>query len=62
MKLSELMKEKRFKAKDIADACGVTPSAVSHWKKGMCMPSLENLKKIAQLMEVTIDELIGASK
>ena len=59
MKLQELMTEKRYKAKDIADACGVTQSAVTHWLNGSCMPSIENLRKIAKTLGVTVDELIG---
>ena len=59
MILSELIRENRYKAKDIAEACGVTPAAVTHWCNGSSMPSVENLKKIAQFFGITIDELIG---
>ena len=61
MNLYELLKENRYKAKDLAEACGVTPAAVTHWMNGTCMPSVENLKKIAQFFNVTLDELIGAN-
>lgn len=57
-KLHELIKENRYKIKDIAEVCGVSPSAVTHWLNGSCMPSIENLKKIAEFFDVTIDELV----
>jgi len=62
MKLAELMKEKRYMAKDIAECCGVSASAVTHWLNGDCMPSIENLKKIAQFLNVSIDELLGVKR
>ena len=58
-KLYELIKDNRYKIKDIAEICGVTPSAVTHWLNGSCMPSIDNLKKMAAFFNVTVDELIG---
>jgi transcriptional regulator with XRE-family HTH domain len=58
-KLAKLMKEKRYMAKDIAEYCGVSAGAVTHWLNGECMPSIENLKKISQLFEVSIDEMLS---
>lgn len=60
-KLAELMKERRYMAKDIAECCGVSASAVTHWLNGECMPSIENLKKIAQFIGISIDEMLGVS-
>lgn len=59
MRLAELMKEKRCMAKDIAEYCGVSPSAVTHWLNGECMPSIENIKKIAKFLNVSVDELLA---
>lgn len=61
MILQELMTKNRYRAKDIAKVCGVSPSAVTHWKNGSCMPSIENLRKIAMLFGITVDELIGGT-
>lgn len=61
MKLQELMTEKRYKAKEVAEVCGVTQSAVTHWLNGSNMPSVENLQKIAKEFNVTIDELLEKS-
>lgn len=58
MRLQELMTKKRYKAKDIAGVCGVTQSAVTHWLNGSCMPSIENLQKIAKELGVTVDDLL----
>ena len=58
MILQELMTKNRYKAKDIAEVCGVTTSAVTHWLNGSCMPSIENLRKIAQFFGITVDDLL----
>ena len=38
---------------------GVAQSTLSDWKTKGCTPSVENLTKIADYLEVTVDELIG---
>lgn len=43
----------------LAEAVGVTPGAVSQWESGLTNPSLETLVKIAAVLNVTTDELLG---
>ena len=57
-KLNKLIKDNRYKIKDIAEVCGVTPAAVTHWLDGSCKPSIDNLKKLSNFFGVTVDELI----
>ena len=45
----------------LAEAIGITPSAVTKWETGSCQPSLENLFKAAAALGCSMDELIKSS-
>lgn len=47
---------------DLAKAIGVTGSAVSQYESGKRKPNIEILKKIAQVLDCTIDDLIKEGK
>jgi transcriptional regulator with XRE-family HTH domain len=38
---------------------GLDPAAISHFERGQRMPSLENLRKIAVVLDVSADRLLG---
>jgi transcriptional regulator with XRE-family HTH domain len=44
---------------DLALKAGFQPSAISHFESGRRSPSLENLKRLADALSVTIDYLLG---
>ena len=45
--------------KDIQNACGLsTGNAVYKWINGKCMPTIDNLVIIADLCDVTINDII----
>lgn len=44
--------------KAMGKALGVTQQAVCHWKRGVRMPSIDNIEKIAEMTGNTLDELI----
>lgn len=46
-----------FTQKQVADAFGVTPQAVSQWERGEDAPSTRNLENMATLYEVPMDWL-----
>ncbi|MDO4679667.1 MAG: helix-turn-helix transcriptional regulator [Aerococcus sp.] len=48
--------------KELADRLGVGVSAVSNWEKGRNQPSNENLKKIAEMGNVKVENLIKKDK
>ena len=50
--------EKKKTARWLAGEMGVTPSTVSKWCTNTCQPDLGNLMKIAQLLEVDVNELL----
>lgn len=42
----------------VADSIGVSRQAVSKWERGIAEPNCENLRAIAELFHVTVEELI----
>lgn len=44
---------------DIAAALGITSSAVSGWKLGPSVPSMNNLESLASFTGIPFDELVG---
>ena len=63
MKINEqiifLRKQKGMTQEEVACVLGVTNQAVSKWESAQCCPDIELLPAIAELFEVTIDELMG---
>ena len=43
---------------EFATAMGVTPGAVSHWENGRRKPDIDDLVRIAQLLNCKVDDLI----
>ena len=58
-RLIERRREKGFNQKEFAAALGVTPTRLNYWEKNKREPDVEMLKKIASILEVSTDELIG---
>lgn len=50
---------KGYKDADVSAGAGVTKSTFSDWKSGRSNPKGEKLQKIANFLEVSVDELIG---
>lgn len=42
----------------VAQALGITDSAVNQWEKGKTFPKTEQLPKLAKLLGCTVDELL----
>lgn len=47
---------------ELAQQLNVTRQAVSNWETGKTQPDIETLHKIAQILDVTMEELIYGSK
>lgn len=43
----------------LAAALGVEPITVSRWERGVTSPSLPRLRRIAELTETTVSDLVG---
>lgn len=60
-KLSILRIEKKISLKDIADAVGVSATAISSYEKSEKLPSIETAYKISRFFNVSLDELCGVN-
>lgn len=63
MYLGEMIKQyrerKEITQKDLAEKLNVTPQAVSRWENGISLPDVEVLPKLANLLHISIDGLLG---
>ena len=59
--ISFLRKQKGLTQEQLANALGVTNQSVSKWESGQCCPDIQLLPAIAELFEVSVDELLGCS-
>lgn len=58
-KYVELRNERNFTDYKVSKETGIAKSTFTDWKNGRSKPKVEKLKKIADLFNVTVDELIG---
>jgi len=52
-------KGKNITQEQLAQQLGVTNQAVSKWESGQCCPDVALLPKLADIFEITLDELFG---
>lgn len=55
--LIQLRKYNRFTQEDLAEKVGVTRQAIAKWEAGETMPDLERCRKLAEIFEVSLDDL-----
>lgn len=60
--LKEILEERGIKQKFIADKLGVTISTVSLWALNKTHPTIPNLKRLAELLNVDPNMLINGKK
>ena len=58
-RLVQLRKKRGLTQQQIADEIGVNRGSYSNWEKGKREPSFENLIKLADLLDVSLDWLFG---
>lgn len=57
-KFNYVIKEKELTAYAVAKATGLSPTVFSDWKSGKSSPKVDKLKKIADYLDIPLDELI----
>lgn len=57
--LQRLRKNSGLSQEDVAGKLFVSRQSVSKWENGAAEPGIENLKALAQIYGVTVDELVG---
>ena len=58
-RIKEFRQEARLKQKDLADMLSVKQGTVSGWEVGRREPDFESLKRMADIFNCSIDELLG---
>ena len=54
-----LRKESGYTQKEVAEKLGISQSNVSDWEKNVARPEYENLIGLAEIYNVTLEELLG---
>ena len=60
--IRELRKEQGMTQKELADRLHITDRAVSKWERGLCAPDLSTLEPLAELLGVTVTELLAGRR
>ena len=55
--LVQLRKLKNMSQENVAEQIGVTRQAIAKWEAGESVPDLEKCRKLAELFEVSLDDL-----
>ena len=55
--ISKRRKHMRLTQTDLAERVGVSKSAIAKWELDGGLPDRDNLKKIAEVMDVSVDDL-----
>lgn len=58
-RLRQIRIEKGLTQKQVAQAVGVVPTAITNYETGIREPSIDVLKKLCDLFDVSADYLIG---
>lgn len=56
--IATLRKEQGMTQLDLAEKMGVTDKAVSKWERDLSFPDVNSIPKLAQILNVTVDELM----
>ena len=57
-KIKKYREEKKITQVEVAEVLGVKPATVSKYEAGTLEPNIESLKKLAELFEISVDELL----
>ena len=61
-RLKELMEEREYTLKNVADGIQSTPTTVFYWIKGKRQPTADNILAVANFFDVSADFLLGRSE
>lgn len=59
LNLKEIREEKKIQQKDLALKLNRTPACISSWETGKTEPSIDDLIRLADVLEVTLDYLVN---
>ena len=58
VKIKEMRQKRGLTQKQLADRLGVKQQNVSDWERGERSPSVKNLKKLSEILNCQIDDLV----
>lgn len=61
-RLKDLRKQAHLTQVDVSEKLGISQPAYASWERGVKKPTQENLVKIAQILNVSVDYLVGNSE
>lgn len=61
-RLKNLRKQAHLTQVDVAEKLGISQPAYASWERGLKKPTQDNLVKIAQILNVSVDYLVGNSQ
>lgn len=61
-KIAELRKEKGLTQEKLSELLNVSPQAVSKWENDISYPDITQLPKLADILGVTVDQLLNPQK
>lgn len=59
MEIKKIRESRGMLQYELANRMGVKQASVSAWESGKAMPSAENLIKLADILDCTVDALLG---
>ena len=57
-KIKFYRENKKITQAEVAEALGIKPATISKYESGLLEPNIEALKKLAELFEISVDELL----
>ncbi|MBQ2700419.1 MAG: helix-turn-helix transcriptional regulator [Clostridia bacterium] len=58
MSISELRKSRKLTQAELGKMVGASRSAIAMWETGAALPRPDKLRKLAQILGVTVDQLL----
>lgn len=58
-RLAEIRKSKKLKQMELAERLNVSQQVISNIERGVTTPDIEQLKKIADIYNISLDQLVG---
>ena len=59
MEIKKIRESRGMLQYELANRMGIKQASVSAWESGKAMPSAENLLKLADILECTVDAILG---
>lgn len=60
--IANLRKQKGMTQSELAEKMNVTDKAVSKWERDLSCPDINTISKLADILDVSVDELLKAKK